>query len=75
MDGTNCVKSPNYPSNYGNQQSCNIGIGNAWTGKGINPEAFNTESRYDKLTVNGNQYSGTGGPPIGYTHKCNNVEC
>jgi len=65
LDGTDCVKSPNYPSNYGNRQSCSIGISNdAWTGKGINTEAFNTESRYDKLTVNGNQYSGTSGPQL-----------
>merc|ERR1712226_1440862 len=45
-----CITSPGYPSNYGNSQECDISI----TGSvRLEVEAFNTESGYDKLVVNG----------------------
>merc|ERR1719251_826328 len=57
-----CISSKNYPSNYGNNQECTISLyGNI----PVTMEAFNTESRYDFLTVGGSSYSGTSGPPSG----------
>jgi hypothetical protein len=62
---SNCLVSPSYPSSYGNRQSCQVNVDSAlWAGKGISVEDFNTENRYDKLTVNGEQYSGTVGPNL-----------
>ena len=55
-----CVQSPNYPSDYGNSQSCEI----------LAPEQplyfthFQTATG-DSLTINGQQYSGTSGPSQG----------
>merc|ERR1719412_1186464 len=45
----NCIQSNNHPGNYGNNQACTV-------------DAFNTESRYDFLTVGGVGYSGSSGP-------------
>ena len=69
LDGPDCVKSPNFPSNYGNRQKCFIGLeglgaGGAWEGKAISFSDFNTENRYDKLKVDGTQYSGTAVPDL-----------
>jgi len=58
----NCISSNNHPSNYGNGQSCSIQLAGS---VGISVEAFNTESRYDWLTMGGSQYSGTSGPSSG----------
>jgi len=58
----NCVQSLNYPSNYGNNDSCQIELGGDIN---IAFTAFNTESRYDFLTVGGVGYSGTSGPADG----------
>jgi hypothetical protein len=54
-----CFRSPNYPSNYGDNQQCTITAHEAVT---LSVTAFSTESCCDKLTVNGVQYSGTSGP-------------
>jgi len=61
----NCIQSNNHPSNYGNDQQCSIQL----TDVSFTVEAFNTESRYDWLTVGGSRYSGTSGPASssGYT--------
>ena len=60
--GGACARSPNYPSNYGNRQSCTITPTSLVVGQLLSATAFNTESRYDKLIVNGATYSGTTGP-------------
>jgi hypothetical protein len=54
-----CFRSPNYPSAYGNSQTCAITVYEAVL---LSVVAFSTESGYDKLTVNGVRYSGTTGP-------------
>jgi hypothetical protein len=57
-DGS-CFYSPHYPGYYGNSQTCSITVG---ANTLLDPQAFNTESGYDWLTVNGVQYQGTTGP-------------
>ena len=61
IDGA-CVRSPNYPSNYGSSQSCTIMPTSLAVGQLLSATAFNTESGYDTLIVNGVTYSGTTGP-------------
>ena len=58
----NCVRSPYYPSEYGNGQSCTITPTSLAVGQLLSATTFNTESGYDKLIVNGATYSGTIGP-------------
>jgi len=58
----NCISSNNHPSNYGNSEECSIQLGGSVD---ITVEAFNTESRYDYLTVGGSRYAGTSGPRSG----------
>merc|ERR1719422_469727 len=54
MDG-DCISSRNYPRGYGNRDACNVQLhGNV----PLKFDAFNTESRYDFLTVGGTKYSG-----------------
>ena len=53
-----CVSSPNYPSNYGNYESCTIA---PRTDGFLSVVAFDTEYGYDTLTVDGTAYSGTWG--------------
>jgi len=57
----NCVSSNNHPSNYGNDQECEIKLYDV----ALSVDEFNTESRYDYLTVDGTRYSGTSGPASG----------
>eukprot|EP00964_Phaeocystis_antarctica_P055110 scaffold32402_cov47-Phaeocystis_antarctica.AAC.2 len=57
-----CVRSPNYPSNYGDSQSCTITPTSLAVGQLLSATAFSTESGYDKLIVNGVTYDGTTGP-------------
>jgi len=57
----NCIQSNNHPGNYGNNQACTIDANLV----PFTVEAFDTESRYDFLVVEGVQYSGTGGPSNG----------
>ena len=61
VDGA-CARSPNYPSEYGNSQSCTITPTSLAVGQLLSATAFNTESGYDKLIVNGATYDGTTGP-------------
>merc|ERR1719499_73115 len=57
-----CVQSLNHPENYGNRESCQVGLyGNV----SIEVEAFLTESNFDELTIGGNRYSGLFGPRSG----------
>jgi len=57
-----CISSLNHPSNYGNNQECTVTM----TGNmALRVEAFNTESRYDILTLGGSSYSGSSGPSSG----------
>ena len=57
-----CVRSPNHPFDYGVSQSCTITPESPAVGWLLTATAFSTESGYDKLTVNGVEYSGTTGP-------------
>jgi len=57
-----CVSSNNHPGNYGNNEQCNIQL---FGDIPISVEAFNTEARYDFLTMGGTQYSGSSGPASG----------
>ena len=61
LDGA-CVRSPNYPSYYDNNQVCTITPTSLAIGQLLSATAFDTESGYDKLIVNGATYSGTIGP-------------
>jgi hypothetical protein len=54
-----CIRSPNYPGNYGSSQSCEFSTS---AEVAMSVEAFNTERNYDKVSVNGIPYSGTNGP-------------
>jgi hypothetical protein len=54
-----CFRSPSYPSDYAINQQCTITAREQMT---LSVTAFNTESGYDNLIVNGVQYSGTTGP-------------
>jgi len=53
-----CVQSSNYPSNYGNNQVCQIQL---YGDISIAVDSFATERNYDKLVVGGTSYSGS--PP------------
>jgi subtilisin family serine protease len=56
-----CISSSNHPGNYGNSQSCTISLFEV----ALTVDAFNTEARYDFLTVGGTAHSGTAGPSAG----------
>ena len=56
-----CFQSLNYPDDYGADESCEITVQSVSAGETLNSAAFNTEYPYDKLVVNGAQYSGTFG--------------
>ena len=58
-DTATCFRSPNFPSNYGNNENCSITVRDAVA---LSVEAFDTESGYDFLMVDGVQYDGTSGP-------------
>merc|ERR1719346_747196 len=57
----NCIQSKNHPSNYGNNEACTINAYNV----DLTVDAFSTESRYDILSMGGQEYSGTSGPSSG----------
>jgi len=60
VDG-DCVQSNNYPSDYGNREKCTIQLfGEVAV---FADGEFNTENRYDVLTMGNQRYSGTWGPP------------
>jgi len=57
-----CIQSNNHPSNYGNNEACEIVASEV----ALTVDAFSTESGYDFLTMsNGQSYSGSSGPPSG----------
>jgi hypothetical protein len=56
-----CVQSPNYPKPYGNDQSCTIEIKKDLRAR-LTGMLFNTEKGADKLTINGEAFSGSDGP-------------
>lgn len=65
-----CVRSPNYPLLYGNSQACSMQAPSAyWSDKMIRVDRFSTEGCCDKLSINGEQFSGVVSPegvqPIG----------
>jgi len=57
----NCIQSKGHPGNYGNNEECIINAVDV----ALTVEAFNTESRYDFLTMGGVAYSGSSGPSSG----------
>ena len=61
LEGDGCIASTNYPSNYPNDDSCTIQVDSDNT-RQIRVDAFDTESGWDKLVVNGVEYDGTSGP-------------
>jgi trypsin len=56
-----CVQSANYPSKYGNHESCHIAVSEHRAQK-LDVKYFKTESGYDSLFVNGLKYHGNLGP-------------
>ena len=54
-----CVTSPNYPSNYNNNEACSIRANFA---AALEVTAFSTESGYDELTIGSSTYGGISGP-------------
>merc|ERR550532_563789 len=63
VDADHCVLSPNFPRPYANNKDCTIRIKKS-EGVRLNVVAFETESGYDKLKVNGQDYDGTDGPHL-----------
>merc|ERR1712193_447484 len=61
MDAAGCIQSPHYPSKYENNERCIITVTES-IAVPIVVEKFQTEARYDKLTVDGVEYSGSTGP-------------
>ena len=61
VDGA-CARSPDYPDDYGDSQQCTITPTSLAVGQLLSATAFDTESGYDKLIVNGTTYSGATGP-------------
>jgi len=56
-----CIQSRNHPGSYSNNDSCTINLHQV----AVTVEAFNTEARYDFLTMGGTRYSGSSGPSSG----------
>lgn len=61
LDSNGCALSPNHPLPYGNNQGCTIRV-NATAGRKLLVESFDVEESYDRLTVNGEAYSGSKKP-------------
>lgn len=59
VDASGCVASPNYPEKYGKNDNCVISVVSEKASQ-IKVENFLTESKYDKLMVNGKFYHGLG---------------
>ena len=57
-----CFESPNYPSNYGDDETCSIKVLSVGSGEKLVSVAFNTELFEDRLTIGETDYSGTTGP-------------
>jgi len=58
--GKRCIQSRNYPNNHYNNDKCTIVIDNDPVV--LEVREFQTESRFDYLTVNDQKYSGSDGP-------------
>merc|ERR1719330_271729 len=56
-----CIQSNGHPGSYGNNEECTITLQEV----AVTVDAFNTEARYDFLTVGGTRYSGSSGPSSG----------
>jgi len=61
IDANYCLRSPNYPSEYGPKQACTVAVDNSLAVP-IFVKDFLTEAKYDKLIVNGAAYTGSAGP-------------
>ena len=48
---TNCIRSPNFPSNYGNSQACSITPTSLAIGRPLTATSFFTESGFDTLSI------------------------
>ena len=59
IDSEGCATSPNYPSDYGNNEQCEVSVP---SGSVVSAVDFETEHGYDFLNVNGAAYSSTSGP-------------
>lgn len=59
VDSQGCVTSPNFPSTYGSNQSCQILVGRPGY---ISSSSFDTEAQADFLTISGRIFSGSNGP-------------
>jgi len=55
-----CVTSPNWPSNYENDQSCTMVMPNRGQMYLQAPSFLTETGNFDPLTINGNMYSGNG---------------
>merc|ERR1719476_1267590 len=69
-----CIQSPNYPGSYRRDQTCTIQVSPDNT-LPLEVRHFQTEYRYDQLTINGARYSGSSSgagnpPPDGLTPTC-----
>jgi len=56
---TGCVTTPNWPSPYGPNEACSMTVN---ADGFVSATSFGTEESYDKLTVDGIDYSGSVGP-------------
>ena len=54
-----CVSSGNYPSSYGNYESCTITVNSPGV---LSVTSFSTESGFDEIVIDGIEYEGTSGP-------------
>lgn len=61
MDEQHCITSPNYPKNYGNNESCKIVV-NVSAAVPLDVKEFATEAGYDKMTIGCQRFSGAVGP-------------
>lgn len=59
-DDAGCVSSPGFPGNYSTDEACYIHV--LGSVPSIDVEAFSTELIYDRLVVDGQEFSGTEGP-------------
>ena len=66
-----CIQSPNFPQNYGNNQACEISVRENIV---LHVSAFNTESRFDTLTINDEEYSGASGPAYRMVESGQNIK-
>jgi hypothetical protein len=58
IDEAGCARSPNFPRDYGSNQTCSFGVAPGSPPATIHVFKFDTERGYDKLSVDGVEYSG-----------------